>query len=83
MPTVPDPRFAPVGMEFLRGDHSVPDVAHAFRAVVNVVTTDRPLDGSEVEVFYALEEWEAAGWDDRPGLVNRLRLLTGHDGDSG
>jgi hypothetical protein len=71
----PDPRFAPLVEGFLRGDHSVLDFGHAFQGVVNEVTQARPLDGLEVDLFYALEEWETAGWDDRPEGVDRLRSL--------
>lgn len=71
----PDRRFVAVAEEFLRGDHSVFDFSHAFRAVMNEVATHRPLDGLEVDLFYGLEEWETAGWDDRPQVVDRLRAL--------
>jgi hypothetical protein len=71
----PDPRFAPLVEEFLRGDHSVPDFADGFRGVVNEVAKARPLEGLEVDLFYALEQWETAGWGERPDVVERLRSL--------
>ncbi len=76
MPAAPDPRFIPLAEEFLRGDYSVLDFTYAFRGVMNEVAAERPLDGLEVDLFYALEEWETAGWADRPAVVDRLRTLT-------
>lgn len=76
MEDCPNRRFIAVADGFLHGDHSVLDFSHAFRAVVNEVATDRPLAGLEVDLFYGLEEWETAGWDDRPDVVDRLRALS-------
>jgi len=35
----------------------------------------RPLHGLEVDLFDALEHWEAAGWHERPAAVGQLRSL--------
>jgi len=75
MTVTPDPRIVVVTTEFLRGDHSVLDFTYAFRGAVNDVVQARPLAGVEVDLFYALEEWETAGWDGRPDVVDRLRVL--------
>lgn len=75
MPAAPDRRFTPLAEEFLRGDHSVFDFSHAFRGAVNAVAKERPLDGLEVDLFYALEQWETAGWAERPDVVDHLRFL--------
>jgi hypothetical protein len=72
---VPDRRFVPVVEEFLRGDHSVPEFIYAFRRAMGEVVQDRALSGVEVELFHGLEEWETAGWHDRPQVVDRLRRL--------
>lgn len=60
---------------FLRGDLSVVDFTYAFRAATAKVVEGRPLQGREVELFIALEEWESSGWADRADIVDRLRLL--------
>ncbi len=75
MATAPDHGFVALAEAFLRGDHSVFDFSHAVRGAVNEVAEERPLQGVEVELFYGLEEWETAGWDDRPAVVDRLRTL--------
>lgn len=73
MSTQPDPRISAAAIEFLSGGHSVLEFTHAFRAAMNSVVSGRPLDGAEVDLFYALEAWETAGWQDRPDVVDRLR----------
>jgi hypothetical protein len=60
---------------FLRGESSVVDFTYAFRNAMNVVTADRPLEGHEVLIFHALEQWETSGWSGRPALVDYLREL--------
>ena len=70
-----DPRFRPPVEAFLRGDHSVFDFSHAYRDIVNQVAGLRPLRGLEMDLFYELEVWETAGWDERVLVVDRLREL--------
>ena len=60
---------------FLRGETSVIDFTYAFQNATNAVIVDRPLEGNEVHIFYALEEWEASGWSGRPAIVDQLRAL--------
>jgi len=60
---------------FLRGETSVVEFTYAFRNAMNVVTRSRPLQGREVLIFEALEQWETSGWSDRPAVVDHLRAL--------
>jgi hypothetical protein len=60
---------------FLRGETSVTDFTYAFRNAMNVVVSDRLLEGDEVLIFDTLERWEASGWSGRPGIVDQLRTL--------
>jgi hypothetical protein len=48
---------------------------YAFRNALNVVVSDRPLEGEEVLIFDTLERWEASGLSGRPGIVDQLRTL--------
>jgi hypothetical protein len=59
----------------LRGETSVIDFTYAFRAAVAQITPTRALHGVEIELFDALEDWEASGWQDRPATVDRLRAI--------
>lgn len=43
---------------FLRGETSVVDFTYDFRNALDAVTPTRPLTGREVDLFYALEQWE-------------------------
>jgi hypothetical protein len=62
-------------VRFLRGDTSVIDFTYAFRAAVTVIARTRPLQGIEIELFEALEDWEVSGWSGRPAEVDRLRAI--------
>jgi hypothetical protein len=73
MTDLPAESIRSAAMRFLRGDSSVVDFTYAFRAAVNEVTSGRPLDGVEIDLFDLLERWEAAGWADRPAVVDELR----------
>ena len=78
MPGVSEPvdeRIQEAAEHFLRGDTSVLDFTSAFRSAMDQFTQDRPLHGQELDLFYALEEWESAAWAKRPELVDRLRTL--------
>jgi len=62
-------------VRFLRGDTSVVDFTYEFRRALVVVARTRPLQGLELDLFEALEQWETARWSDRPTVVDRLRFL--------
>ena len=68
-------RFREPVERFLRGDLGVLDFTHACRAVVTQVVDMRPLQGTEIDLFYELEVWETAGWDERADVVDRLRKM--------
>lgn len=70
-----DERFRDPLEHFLRGDVGVFDFTHAFMSVVNEVARTRPLQGTEVDLFFELEVWETAGWDERASVVDRLREM--------
>ncbi|MGW4465917.1 hypothetical protein [Micromonospora sp. NPDC004704] len=70
-----DPGIQAAAVSFLRGDLSVVDYTYAFRTAMNKVVELRPLQDRELELFYALEEWEESGWAGRPDVVDRLRIL--------
>jgi hypothetical protein len=78
-----DPRIQATALSFLRGDVGVLDFTYAFRGAVNEVTATRPLQGAEVDLFYELEVWETAGWDERPDVVDRLRAIARGMSDTG
>jgi hypothetical protein len=70
------PSIKHAAIKFLRGDTSVPEFTYAFQDAVQHVAAERPLDGLEVEIHESLEAWEAAGWQQRPEIVDRLRALS-------
>jgi hypothetical protein len=80
---VPAEPIRTVALDFLRGDTSVVDFTYAFRAAINEVTVDRPLDGVELDLFYLLERWEEAGWAERPAVVDELRSAIRRFADGG
>lgn len=70
---MPAPQIIDAATHFLRGDTSAPGFTFAFRTAMSAVSAERPLDGVEVELFDALEGWEASNWQNRPAAVDDLR----------
>jgi hypothetical protein len=73
---------------FLRGETSVIELTFAFRQAISEIAERRPLHDREVDLFIVLEEWETAGWTDRPAATDRLRdlaatILSGHRPSTG
>ncbi len=82
MPQVVHELVRDAAAPFLRGETSVIDFTYAFRAAVDQVTQTRPLHGQEVDLFFALESWESAGWAERLAAVDRLRSLVASINDA-